>query len=168
MPHRIFVTGLPGSGKSSLVMEIAKTLGIRTGGLSTPETREKGFRTGFGLVDLASRKEGTLASIHRETGPQISKYKVNLHDLENIGVKAIENSLLDPEVKLIIIDELGAMEMVSKKFEQIIERVFDSDKDLLIVLHRKFVNRYKNKGRVFVLTWENRKEIRKEILDILK
>lgn len=167
MPHRIFVTGLPGSGKSSLVMEIAKTLGIRTGGLSTPEIREKGFRTGFRLVDLASKKEGILASIHQETGPQISKYRVNLHDLENIGVKAIENAI-DPEVRLIIIDELGAMEMVSKKFEQIIERVFDSKKNLLIVLHRKFVNKYKNKGRVFVLTWENREQIRKEILDILK
>lgn len=167
--HRVvFITGLPGSGKSSLVQEIAKGLRIKAGGIATPEIRSGGIRRGFKIIDLASGKEGILASTDIRGRPRLGKYGVNIRDIEEIGVKAIENALENPEVKLVVIDELGKMELCSSKFEDVMEKALNSRKDLLIVLHRWFVNRYRNRGMVFVLTRENRDRVKEDILKLLR
>ncbi len=168
MPERIFITGLPGSGKSSLVGEIVKELKIKAGGIATPEIRVKGTRKGFKIIDLETGREGVLASTDIKGKPRLGKYGVNIKDIDEIGIKAIENALENPRIKLLVIDELGAMEMLSKNFEIAVEKALDSKKNLLIVLHRRFVGRYRDKGRLFFLKEENREQTKKEIMRILK
>lgn len=163
----IFVTGLPGSGKSQLVQDVLRELGIRAGGISTPEIREGGTRTGFKIIDLLSGREGILASIEIKTKPRVSKYGVNLKDLKEVGIKAIENALKNPDVKLLVIDELGAMEMCAPEFEQAVERVLASNKNILVVLHRKFISKYKNRGKLFMLTRGNFDQVKRDMLALL-
>ena len=166
MSKKIFITGLPGSGKSGLVREIIEELGIKAGGIITPEIREGGVRKGFKIIDLAGRKEGILS--HTDLpGPRIGKYGVNLRDIEDMGVRAIENALEDPEIKLLVIDELGSMELCSQEFKNLVGRVIDSDKDFLIVLHRNFVKKY-GRGQVFVLTRDNRRVVKERICELLR
>jgi nucleoside-triphosphatase len=166
MPVKIFLTGQPGTGKSRLVQEIIKDLGIKVGGIATPEIRKNG-RIGFQIIDLMSGKSGILAAIGI-AGPKVSKYGVNIKDIEEIAIKAIENAILDPKVKLIVIDELGKMEMISKQFQKTVQKVLTSRKDCLIVLHRAYVRQYRTKGKIFTLTKENREEIKNQILNLIK
>jgi len=165
MPVRIFITGQPGSGKSRLVQEIVQELGIRAGGIITPEIRKDG-RAGFRIIDIASGRQGILAAVDIK-GPRVSKYGVNLKDIEEIGVTAVKKALEDPEVKLIVIDELGKMELCSRAFRDVVQKALESDKDLLVVLHRALVGKYKKHGRVFILTTENRKDVKVHVLEIL-
>ena len=46
-------------------------------------------------------------------GPQLGKYRVRLDDLDSVGAKAVENAL---NSDLIIVDEIGPMELSSRRF----------------------------------------------------
>jgi nucleoside-triphosphatase len=117
----ILIRGKPRSGKSTLIQRIITLLeqqGKQVAGISTPEIRERG-RIGFEIVDLASGARGTLAHINQKEGPRISKYRVNLQDLMEMGVEAIRRAI-DEKVDFIIIDEIGKMELVSKDFQKVV------------------------------------------------
>ncbi len=161
----IFVTGQPGVGKSLLVLEIIRQLGIKVGGIITPEIRKNG-RMGFKIVDLMDGRSGTLASVDTK-GPKVGRYGVNINDIEHIGVRAIERALSNPAINLIVIDELGRMEMISENFKRVIEKAIDSGKDCLIVLHRSYVARYGKRGQLFILTKQNRKKVKEQIIELL-
>lgn len=67
----ILITGPPGVGKTTLlnkIKKIIKDMGYSTGGMYCPEIREDGRRTGFEIIDIASRQKGLLASIHNIKG----------------------------------------------------------------------------------------------------
>lgn len=133
---RIAVTGRPGVGKSTVVAkaaeEAAEKFGIRVGGIRTAEIRVEGVREGFSIRDLASGKEGILSHV-RGSGPRIGKYHVDLEALEEIGAAALQNAL---ECDLVVIDEVGPMELKSESFVSAVEEVLDSDRPVLAVLHR--------------------------------
>lgn len=133
---KIFITGMPGSGKSTVLMKIVERLkieGFNVGGIITPELRVRGRRTGFKVVDLLSGREGILASVNQLTGPQVSKYRVNLNDINEVGVNAIKNALKFAD--LIIIDELGPMEFHSRQFLDVVKDALKSKKPLLASIH---------------------------------
>ncbi|MGA9097411.1 MAG: nucleoside-triphosphatase, partial [Methanotrichaceae archaeon] len=108
---RIALTGHPGVGKSTLVQKIASLYGGRVGGVLARDKRFKDRRVGFELLDLASGATGILAD-EAGSGPQLGKYRVHLDDLDNIGANAIEKAAT---CDLIIIDEIGPMELSSRR-----------------------------------------------------
>jgi len=57
--------------------------------------------------------------------------------LEKIGVSAVEKAINDEDVDIIIIDEIGKMEMLSEKFCEVVIDALDSDKPILVTLHKK-------------------------------
>jgi len=131
-----FITGRPGVGKTTVLLNAAdglRDIGHSVGGMLSREVREEGARVGFELVDFATGQKGWLAHVNRPTGPQVGKYRVNLDDLDRIGVHAIRNALRDTEV--VIVDEVGPMELLSAAFKQVIEDVVDSQKLVLGVIH---------------------------------
>ena len=69
--------------------------------------------------------------------------------------------------RLIIIDELGKMELLSKKFSECVRDVLNSKKPCLIALHRSLINEYKKYGKIFWLEKENYEDVKKEILNML-
>lgn len=66
----------------------------------------------------------------------MGKYTVNLEDLDEIGTNAIESALKD-ESDVIVIDEIGKMELKSKNFEHAVLRALNSKKPVIGVIHRK-------------------------------
>jgi nucleoside-triphosphatase len=52
------------------------------------ENRKNGVREGFEIVDISAAKVGCLAHVNQKEGPQVGKYRVNMQDLESIGVQA--------------------------------------------------------------------------------
>lgn len=117
----ILIRGKPRSGKSTLIQKLVKLLqekGEIIGGIYTPEIKEKG-RVGFEIIDIMTGDRGILAHINQKDGPKVSRYRVNLLDLGEIGVGGIK-SALEKGADYIIIDEIGKMELVSKEFQAVV------------------------------------------------
>ena len=165
MIKNIFLTGPPGCGKTTLIKEILKELKTPAKGFFTEEIRKGGERIGFKILTL-SGKEGILAEKGFKSPYKVSKYGVLLKDLEEIGVKEIEEGLKGDF--LIVVDEIGKMELFSNKFKGAILKVLDSENKILgTIMLKENPFCYKIKQRkdtkVFYLTRENKEKVKKEI-----
>jgi nucleoside-triphosphatase len=150
------LTGSPGVGKSTLVQKIVGLCKCKTGGVLARDKRFKDRRIGFELLDLASGAVGMLAD-ETGDGPQLGKYRVHLDDLDNIGAHAVEKAA---ESDLIIVDEIGPMELSSRRFIAAVENAIASEKPMLVVLHEwsshPLAKKIRKSFRVITVTRENR------------
>ena len=127
--------------------------------MTSADIREKGERVGFKVEDITSGKQGILA--HRTcSGPRVGSYRVNIEDLNNIGVAAIRNGM---NSELIVIDEIAPMEFKSPEFIRAVGEALDSDKNMLVVLHQKsghpVAERIRREFLIFTVTPENRESV---------
>lgn len=132
----LFVTGRPGIGKTTVILNAIDELkkrGYVLGGMVTREAREKGTRTGFEIINVNKGQKGWLAHTNQSNGPQVGKYRVNLTDLDQIGVRAIKEAIETADI--VVIDEIGPMELFSSSFKQAVKDVLDSSKAALGVIH---------------------------------
>lgn len=157
---KLLVTGKPGCGKTTLCERLVKALksgGRDVGGVISKEIREGGVRAGFKLIDIATGREGVLAHVSGE-GPEIGRYKVNLLDLEEVGVGSIERAIRDE--RFVVIDEIGPMELLSKRFVKAVENAFESGLDILATIHYRsrhpLVEKLKSSERVELLVLDPR------------
>ncbi len=159
------MTGRPGVGKTTLVNRVYEHYtknGFKIEGLTTREVREGGARTGFMITDLSSGQEGWLAKKDVGTGPRVGSYVVVSDDLEKIGAAALERSV-NGGADLVIVDEIGPMEMTSTAFRDNIAKVLNGRKTVVATV--KFGSRYpevENASRRS-LSWEITKENRESI-----
>jgi len=165
MIKNIFISGLPGCGKTTLIMEILEELKMDADGFYTQETRERGKRLGFKIKTLDG-KEGILAHVNIKSPYKVSKYKVNLKDLEEIGVKSILDALKTN--KMIIIDEIGKQEMCSQEFRKAVISALESKNKVLGTIKMTpdpFCDKIKKREdtKIFYLTRGNREKIKQEI-----
>jgi len=173
LKKRVFVlTGGPGSGKTIVVTKIVAALkmrGVRVGGMVSREAREREARVGFEIEDIASGKRGWLAHINQAVGPTVGKYRVNLRDLDSVGVQAITSGLSISNI--VVIDEIGPMELFSENFKAATSKALKSDKLLIAVVHWKARDRLvleaktRDDAEVFVVTTENREELPKLLVE---
>ena len=130
------VTGPPGVGKSTLISRVVfrlKGTGVMVGGCLTSEMREKGVRVGFAVVNLTDGGRGELASATSHLGPRVGRYRVNLKDLASVGAAGLQRASESSEV--IVIDEVGPMELVSPEFRRALKACIESGKPILAVVH---------------------------------
>jgi nucleoside-triphosphatase len=130
MGRAILLTGRPGVGKTTIVRNVLARWEAGAGGFYTEEIREQGRRTGFRLVTLDGA-EGILASVNISSPYCVGKYGVDLGDLERVGVEALYRAMRQPEVSLLVVDELGRMELFSPAFREAVLAALDSPKLVL-------------------------------------
>jgi nucleoside-triphosphatase len=138
MPNNFLITGPPGSGKTSVIKEAVEILrgrGLKPGGLYCPEIREGGQRLGFKMVDLITGEERILAHVDLPSGPQVSRYRVNVENVDAMSEIAIDRAL--KEADFLAIDEIAPMEVHSKGFMRSVMAALDSPKPLLAVIHQR-------------------------------
>ena len=168
MALRIAVTGSPGVGKSTLVAKVTSGTKLRVGGVLARDRRYKDRRIGFELLDLSTGAVGILADESGD-GPQLGKYRVHLDDLDRIGAQAVENAL---GCDLIVVDEVGPMELSSHRFVLAVEKAIASPKPMLVVLHQwsnhRLAKKIRGSFRVLTVTRENRDSLADEIAKALK
>jgi len=132
----IFLTGRPGVGKTSVLLravDILKSQGYKIGGMISHEARERGVRVGFEIVDFGTGRKGWLAHVNQPTGPRVSKYRVNLSDLDTIGASSILNAVKDADI--IVVDEIGPMELFSSHFREAVMKAVESGKMIIGTIH---------------------------------
>ena len=156
---RIAITGAPGSGKSTVCHNVLKELACTFGGMTSADIREKGDRAGFEILDIRTGKKGILA--HKQCrGPRVGSYHVNLEDLDNIGVASIKNAM---DSDLVVIDEIAPMEFKSSEFIKAVGDALGSDRNMLVVLHKKsdhpIARKIRYEFEVFTVTPQNREVI---------
>ena len=137
------------------------------GGTLTRDRRLKGKRIGFEIIDAASGTQGQLADLWGK-GPRVGHYRVNLEDLENIGIRALEKALT---CDLIVVDEAGPMELQSDKFIQAVEKVIASEKPILVVVklgyNHPLAQRILRTFKLISVTRENRDSLPAKIVEEL-
>ena len=166
----LLLTGSPGVGKTTLLKNTAEFLkekGYSIGGMISEEVREGTMRIGFQILDVASLRRGWLAHIGYKTGPRIGRYYVNIRDLNAVGVKAILDAIEKKDV--VIIDEIGPMELFSENFRDAATKALQSHRLVLVVLHLRskdpLVEEFRNHEEVDLteVTTSNREKLKSEI-----
>lgn len=137
---KIGITGMPGVGKTQTLIKIIKSLekhGYNVEGMITDPILEDEKRIGFSVKNWKTGEHGVFAHKDFDYKDKIGEYGVDTKVLEKIGVSAIEHAINDDEVDIIIIDEVGKMEMLSEAFCEAVTDALDSDKPIMVTLHKK-------------------------------
>ncbi len=164
------LTGHPGVGKTTIIKKLIEKLKLPAGGFYTEEIREDNIRTGFAVVTLSGFK-GVLAHRNFKSRYKVGKYGVGVYTLNRIGVKEVQMCLM--EKKVIVIDEIGKMELISPQFQGIVEKALNADNPVLgtiTLAHHPFAQKVKDREdvKIFEVTKENRDEIFKALTKELK
>jgi nucleoside-triphosphatase len=130
MGAALLLTGQPGVGKTTIIRSVIGRLEGRAAGFYTEEIREEGRRTGFRLVTLDGRV-GILASVNRSGPYRVGKYGVHLDELDRVGVQALQAAVTRPRVSLVVVDEIGKMELFSPAFREAVQAALDGPKPVL-------------------------------------
>jgi nucleoside-triphosphatase len=134
---KILLEGRPGSGKTTVawrLLEILKVGGVPVRGFVTREIRQGGRRAGFSF-ETADGTTGTLAHVDFAGPPRVGKYGVDLDEFERVVVPVIAEASRD---EIVLIDELGKMELASKSFREAALSVFDDDSAVVVATVHSF------------------------------
>lgn len=131
MEQVYLLTGRPGTGKTSLIKRVVAVMGDKAGGFYTDEIRTGGIRKGFRLITLDG-EEAVLAHINIHSPHRVSRYGVDVDSLERVGVSALNRAVT--ECPLVIIDEIGKMELFSEGFKEAVLSLISSGKHILATI----------------------------------
>ena len=166
MKQVYLLTGKPGTGKTSLIKQAIAGLGGKAGGFYTEEIRRGGVREGFRLVTLDGQ-EAILAHINIHSPHRVGKYGVDIDSLDRAGVSALNQAA--KEGSLVIVDEIGRMELFSANFREAVWQIITSGKKVLGTIMFKanpWADRIKRQPQVNVVevTRANRHQVLEELL----
>ncbi len=170
MKQVYLLTGRPGTGKTSLIKQVVAQMKGKAGGFYTEEMRNQGLREGFRLVTLDGEKV-TLAHVNIRSPYRVSKYGVDIDAFEQVGVPAIQKAAR--QCDLVVIDEIGKMELFSASFRETVPRVMSCGKKFLGTImfnHDPLADAIKQQPQVNLLTVtrDNYHEVLEELLSWLK
>jgi nucleoside-triphosphatase len=132
--RHLLITGLPGTGKTTLLIRLARRFAEHhTAGFYAEEIRKGGVRQGFRLLGLDGKK-GILAHISFHGSNRAGRYGVDIEGFERfLGGIALEES----SAALIFIDEIGKMECLSPFYVALVRRLLDSGKTVVATISSK-------------------------------
>jgi len=170
MKQAYLLTGRPGIGKTSLIKQAIAGMGSKAGGFYTEEIRSRGVRLGFKLVTLDGQS-AILAHIDIHSPYRVSKYGVDIDSLDRIGVSALNQAA--KECNLVVVDEIGKMELFSANFREAVLRIIDSGKRVLgtIMLNSNpwaDTIKLKPQVKVVAITQANYHQVLKDLLEWLE
>ncbi|XP_060590633.1 cancer-related nucleoside-triphosphatase-like [Ruditapes philippinarum] len=179
--RHILLTGQPGVGKTTLVKKVCDKLedeNWQCQGFYTEEKREDGQRVGFDVVTFDD-KRGPLARIIDRDNPvagrsyMVGRYNVLLQSFEQLALPSLA---IKPSeyTRVIVIDEIGKMELFSRSFTQTVKDILKHPKTTVFATvplkANPFVEEIKNRDDVqlYTVTKENRNQLVNEVIDAIK
>jgi len=171
---KVFITGEPGVGKTTLVKRVVEKLGDRAVGFWTEEVRDRkmGRRVGFKVV-TTDGKESLFASKNFTSKKFVGSYGVNVKRFEEMVLPVLKRATKE-RGKVVVVDEVGKMELFSKEFRELVrELAYDPKVKLLATIPLRDVHPLVRElrrlpGAILIeLTRENREGMDEEILKLL-
>jgi len=136
MNTKILITGPPRCGKSTLIVKLIEYFSKRQftiHGFLTPEVREGSNRIGFDIEDIKTKEREKLARKgNYSTKYHLGSYCIFIENIEKIISKY--EDIRFQEGDLIIIDEIGKMELFSKRFHNFITKIFASNISIIATI----------------------------------
>uniref|UniRef100_A0A336L139 CSON001496 protein n=1 Tax=Culicoides sonorensis TaxID=179676 RepID=A0A336L139_CULSO len=128
----ILITGMPGSGKTTIVKKLVESLKKNDNnekiiaGFYTEEVRSAhtNSRIGFDICDFNGNKKLLARELENDTHkmPKVGKYSVHVKEFEKIAL----HELRKKNEGLLIVDEIGKMELFSQEFTREIQKIIES------------------------------------------
>jgi len=147
---RLLVTGETRSGKTSWCIQYVDSCrkrGSSIGGIVCPATERQGRRTGFNVIDLLTGEEVLFARLsrvrHFRGGERVGDFTISRRGI-SFACAAIERALRS-NCDLMVIDEVGPLELSGKGLMPAVELALASQLNLLIVVRsslREAIQRY--------------------------
>jgi len=167
---KILITGPPGVGKTTLVREIIAIKPDIFSGFITEEMRDKiGERIGFKVANLRG-EERILASKDSDSPKRVGKYGVDVRSFEELVIPILESATKDK--RILVIDEIGKMELISHRFRELVWEIFLSQVRVLATIKLSpdpFVDNLKrcHDAQLFNLRRSNYNEVKQKIISLL-
>jgi nucleoside-triphosphatase len=133
VPDRVLIEARPGAGKTTALSRLAERLedaGVALSGFLTREMRSKGRRVGF-EIETFSGQRGLLAHVDIKGPPRVGRYGVDLDEFERLALPALER----PSDGVVLIDELGKMELASERFREAVHALFQRPVPIAATVH---------------------------------
>ncbi len=127
----ILITGRPGVGKTTAIKKVLSALDIRPRGFYTEEIRDGRERRGFTVKTFGGR-DCVLAHTDIQGVPRVGRYGVDVTSFENTALPELEEAVGRREI--IVIDEIGKMEMFSNRFKNLVLQALDGPAPVLAVI----------------------------------
>ncbi|MFZ5824760.1 MAG: nucleoside-triphosphatase [Bacillota bacterium] len=133
---KLLLTGAPRSGKSSLIRKLAESSAGAAGILTVERKGPEGRRVGFDLQAVLCRpgrplqvlEQAPLARLALLSPLRVGRYGVEPAALD-LAVQALDGAM--HEGALVVIDEIGPIQICSPAFREAVDRCLDSRCSLL-------------------------------------
>lgn len=125
MRKNILITGIPKSGKSTLLRKIIADIPNKVG-FVTNEILESSGRVGF-EIETQSQQKKILAHVDFKTDFKVSKYFVDIQNLE-LMIQEV-SSFKDGD--FLYLDEIGQMQLFSNQFKNLVLKYLNSQNTCL-------------------------------------
>lgn len=157
-PMKLLLTGLPGTGKTTVIQSLIRHHKNAFWVISAEIPDNEGRRIGFS-AETSTGVSGIFAHKHTVESPvQIGDYKVDVRLLDRLFTAPIQAATQTGQ--LLIIDEIGRMQMLSSDFEHTIRQLFTGNCSVVATIRygdqwtKEFTDR--RDTLTLVLTHENR------------
>jgi nucleoside-triphosphatase len=166
MKRALFLTGEPGCGKTTIIKEALAKTNKSAGGFYTQEMRTKGVRQGFEIVTLDG-KSAILAHTDVRSSYKVSKYGVDIESMDKLAVAALKEAIQSKDI--VVIDEIGKMELFSKSFKDTVLQALESGKKILgtiMLASNPWADKIKKRPEVEIIrvTRSNRNQVVEKVL----
>lgn len=172
---KVLITGEPGIGKTTIIKKLVKLLKDKAIGFWTEEVRDPKThqRKGFKVVSTEG-KSSLFASKTFTSKHLVGSYGVNVQRFESVALEVLQKAL-DQKGKVVVIDEIGKMELFSKAFRELVVEFFYNPKYTVVAtlpirdVHPLVAQIRRLQGAVLLeVNKENRDHLPEQILELLR
>ena len=131
MGQTLLLTGRPGIGKTTIIKAVIAQLSDRAGGpplaggFYTEEILGPGGRKGFRLNTLDGQS-AVIAHVDFRSRSEVGRYGVKVDVIDRLGAGAIRSAA--EHNPIVIIDEIGKMELFSSQFQSAVLKAVSGSK----------------------------------------
>lgn len=171
----ILLCGHPRVGKTTLILKVIEGIkgieDIKVAGFTTSEILKGKERVGFKITSLDG-EEAVMAHVDFKSEHKVGKYKVDVEAVEDVGANALIRGKA-ANADILVIDEIGKMELFSDLMQLSIADALDSKKRVLgtiLEAQHYFTEKIKSREDTLIIevTGNNRDQLVADIVKMLK
>lgn len=153
------------------IIEMLKEKEISVGGMVTDPIMENNRRVGYQVMDWQSKEKAVFAHISLDLPEEVNGYGIDLDTLNEVGVKSIRKAAENNDV--ILVDEIGKMQVKSEKFNKTVKAAMEVDKPMILTFQKKSRNpllqdiRRRDDVRMLELTDVNKDLLPYKVVDLI-